>query len=435
MRNRAAGAIGTSVMVGWTRAEGMAGSMESVLNEVAVASINARLARRPWWPVVCGVVLFGTVIDLGLNRPSDGVAFAGVGCALAVLAWIADQARRTTRLTYDLRRQGQYYPYAAAMAACGKLTGARRVWHVVGRDGAKGRGASQAPGHGRDGGAGTGGGPRRERVRVAQVKPPFIRTSAAVWGLFCKGFGLYFLPDMVLLYHAGRYTALPYASIRVTTAPTTVVERDRPAPSDGLEIASTWQHVDREGRRDQRARSNRRLPVMRYQELRFMSSAGVAVTFLVSSMRAAERSHAIFGRLTQPPPRTRAYANDDAPPPRGSGQSRRAGSGQGRGQEHDRKQTRETHGQGARGQSQSSGGSTGSGYSRVRFQPLDARARAYATLGLASGASPEEVKKAFYALAQQYHPDKIPPHLGPEIRDTAERKMKEIAAAYTLLSR
>ncbi len=413
----------------------MAGSMESVLNEVAVAGINARLARRPWWPVVCGVVLLGTVVDLGLDRPSDAVAFAGVGCLLMILAWIADQARRTTRLTYDLRRQRQYYPYAAAMAACGKLTGAQRVWHVIGRDGAKGRGAGRAPGHGRDGGVDAGGWPRRERIRVAQVKPPFIRTRAAVWGLFCKGFGLYFLPDVILLYHAGRYTALPYASVRVVTAPTTVVERDRPAPADGLEIASTWQHVDREGRRDQRARSNRRLPVMRYQELRFMSSAGVAVTFLVSSMRAAERSHAIFGRLTQPPPRPGVYTDDDAPPPRARGQGRRGGSGQG--QEHDQRQTRETHGQGqgARGQSQSSGGASGSGYSRVRFQPLDARARAYATLGLAPGASPEEVKKAFYTLAQQYHPDKIPPYLGPEIRDTAERKMKEIAAAYTLLSR
>ncbi len=419
----------------------MARSMESVLNEVAVAGINARLARRPWWPVVCGVVLLGTAVDLGLDRPSDGVTFAGVGCVLMILAWIADQARRTTRLTYDLRRQGQYYPYAAAMAACGKLTGAQRVWHVVGRDGAKGRSASQAYGHGRDGGVGAGGGPRRERVRVAQVKPPFIRTSAAVWGLFCKGFGLYFLPDVILLYHAGRYTALPYASIRVVTAPTTIVERDGPAPADGLEIASTWQHVDREGRRDQRARSNRRLPVMRYQELRFMSSAGVAVTFLVSSMRAAERSHAIFGRLTQPAPRTGAYTDDDASPPRGRGQGQGRRHGSGQGQEHDRRQTRERHGQGAGGQSQSSGGASGSGsgsssgYSRVRFQPLDARTRAYATLGLAPGASPEEVKKAFYTLAQQYHPDKIPPHLGPEIRDTAERKMKEIAAAYTLLSR
>ena len=48
----------------------------------------------------------------------------------------------------------------------------------------------------------------------------------------------------------------------------------------------------------------------------------------------------------------------------------------------------------------------------------------YAVLGLSPGASDEEVKKAYRALAKKYHPDRNP---GDE---AAARKMQEINAAY-----
>ena len=48
----------------------------------------------------------------------------------------------------------------------------------------------------------------------------------------------------------------------------------------------------------------------------------------------------------------------------------------------------------------------------------------YAVLGLSPGASDEEVKKAYRALAKKYHPDRNP---GDE---NAARKMQEINAAY-----
>ena len=48
----------------------------------------------------------------------------------------------------------------------------------------------------------------------------------------------------------------------------------------------------------------------------------------------------------------------------------------------------------------------------------------YEVLGLSPGASDEEVKKAYRALAKKYHPDLNP---GDKV---AEEKMKEINAAY-----
>lgn len=61
-------------------------------------------------------------------------------------------------------------------------------------------------------------------------------------------------------------------------------------------------------------------------------------------------------------------------------------------------------------------------------------AQAYATLGITSAATPDEVRKTFRERAQQYHPDKVA-QLGPEVREVAERKMKEINEAYERIKR
>ncbi len=53
----------------------------------------------------------------------------------------------------------------------------------------------------------------------------------------------------------------------------------------------------------------------------------------------------------------------------------------------------------------------------------------YEVLNVSSGANQEEIKKAFRALAMQYHPDRNPQNLVE-----AERKFKEINEAYEVLS-
>ncbi len=63
-----------------------------------------------------------------------------------------------------------------------------------------------------------------------------------------------------------------------------------------------------------------------------------------------------------------------------------------------------------------------------------ATAHHYAVLGLEQGASKEDAKKAYRKLSMQYHPDKVS-HLGDEFRAIAEKKMKEINAAYDFIKR
>ena len=57
----------------------------------------------------------------------------------------------------------------------------------------------------------------------------------------------------------------------------------------------------------------------------------------------------------------------------------------------------------------------------------------YEVLGLARGASPDEIKRAYRELANKYHPDKVS-HLGDEFKALAHKKFKEIQAAYEALS-
>ncbi len=53
----------------------------------------------------------------------------------------------------------------------------------------------------------------------------------------------------------------------------------------------------------------------------------------------------------------------------------------------------------------------------------------YATLGVERNATPDDIRKAYRALARKYHPD-----VNPDGREEAEAKFKEVSQAYAVLS-
>jgi DnaJ-class molecular chaperone len=55
-------------------------------------------------------------------------------------------------------------------------------------------------------------------------------------------------------------------------------------------------------------------------------------------------------------------------------------------------------------------------------------------LGVSPDATQREIRQAYQKLVQQYHPDKVG-DMGPELRELAERRTKEITAAYNQLKR
>jgi len=83
---------------------------------------------------------------------------------------------------------------------------------------------------------------------------------------------------------------------------------------------------------------------------------------------------------------------------------------------------------GAEGDPHSPQGEGEQAESRNAAEPRDP----YDVLGVSKGASAVEIREAYRRLASQYHPDKVL-HLGPEFRELAEIRFKEIQAAYQQL--
>jgi DnaJ like chaperone protein len=64
-----------------------------------------------------------------------------------------------------------------------------------------------------------------------------------------------------------------------------------------------------------------------------------------------------------------------------------------------------------------------------RFESGQSAWDPYRVLGVDRQTSPENIKRAYRRLVNQYHPDKVT-HLGPEFKDLAEKRFKEIQRAY-----
>lgn len=71
---------------------------------------------------------------------------------------------------------------------------------------------------------------------------------------------------------------------------------------------------------------------------------------------------------------------------------------------------------------------------RKRRPAVAPRSSAHEVLGVAPGASSDEIRRAYREKAVQYHPDRVS-GLAPELQEMAERRMKEINAAYRELCR
>lgn len=75
---------------------------------------------------------------------------------------------------------------------------------------------------------------------------------------------------------------------------------------------------------------------------------------------------------------------------------------------------------------------TGDQQSRATDSEKRAAQDPHTILGIAPGASREEIKSAYRRLAAKYHPDKVQ-HLGKEFQKLAEERFKEIQQAYDQL--
>jgi len=301
-----------------------------------------------------------------------------VGITGLYLAWGTNQQEKLARLTtlqYNLDEETKS-AFTELQNAINELAKAVRIWRVTSKkatwDWKRNAGASSLI--------------TRGRITVGRSNPPFLQTQIKVYGFSLGSMELFFLPDQIFVFQNGKYGAVSYNSLQVYTYPTRYIESDG-VPSDSKILEYTWQYVRRDGGPDRRFANNRQIPIVQYGQIELSFQTGMNLHFQVSNLLPAQHFTQVWSH----------YIDFHKKPHRDSSNKTSAGT------------------QGEK--------STAKPNNKPRVS------NAYSVLNVPSDASKEEITSAYKKLAQQYHPDKVE-GLGPEFKELAEKRMKEINAAY-----
>lgn len=334
-----------------------------------ISQINAGARRMPIVPFAIASLLLSVLLLKSSALAAAGAFLAG----LVFLSWSVQRDRRvrTTDIFYEL--EGKHSErFSEIRRASQQLAAAQRKWRVD----------AVQPNWDWKHNAGASSLITRSPVTVERIiAPPFIATNVEIWGIKAKTIQLMFFPDYLFVLQDKKYGTVAYEALNIAVEPTRFIEDDV-APSDAAIVGYKWKFPRKDGGPDRRFANNRQLPVALYGHLTIWSGTGLNVHFQISNLDRATAFVAAFSR------------QNAGPIP------------------HQQESTRSTR------------------------PPADvirgAEISPYKTLGIREGASSEEIVSSYRRMAQMYHPDKVA-GLGPELREIADRRMKEINAAYEQL--
>ena len=357
-------------------------------NSELITQINSRI-QQPTYALLIGlasVIVAGGFVFSASIIPSNLIiiqflllliAFI-VGVTSLYLAWGTNQQEklaRTTTLKYNLDEETNN-KFIEVQNAFLNLAKSIRIWRVLTEktnwDWKRNAGASSLI--------------TRRIIRVGLLNPQFLQTQTKVYGFSLGSMDLFFLPDQVFIFQNGKYGAVPYTSLKISTYSTRFIESDG-VPSDSKIVDHTWQYVRKDGGPDRRFSNNRQIPIAQYGQIEVSSQSGMNLYFQVSNLSLAQQFAQILSH----------YIDYYKEPYSDSSSKTSAGS---------------------------------------REEPSTSRpnkkpriSSAYSVLNVPSNASKEDITSAYKKLAQQYHPDKVA-GLASEFSELAEKRMKEINAAY-----
>lgn len=433
-----------------------------------ISQVNARASQSAHAPLIVALTVIALPITI-IFAPLATAWVFGAGLALVWLISNGDRYERTTDLVYDLADEAGPQ-YAQMLAAFQTLARAKQIWAVqqedFGQDSKRNGGASSVI--------------VRTRVKVKSKFAPCVNTNLKIWSLDLGKAKLLFFPDRLLLWDSRKYRAVPYEHLGVAYAPTRFIEREKP-PADSQVVDRTWRYVDPSGRPDPRYTSNKQIPMMLYGSIIFGAQNQLLTHLHVSNVAAAERfaedlrasmqssetrqdsgsgtsAHQRRPRQAQP-----LRPETQRPRVRGAVKWFSVEKGYGFLVSENGKDTpvqltqiladglrslpegsvvefeiaRGAQGPTAVNISLSGSDQTWSGWRRVESTTAGSGAAAvdpWKVLELQPNASDDDITAAYRRMAQMYHPDKVT-NLGAELQQLADRKMKEINAAYELLKR
>lgn len=128
-------------------------------------------------------------------------------------------------------------------------------------------------------------------VNLYEALPQCVKSNILFQCVDINGMKLYFMPDGVLVDCFGKWAALEYKDVVVSSNYKSHCPLDSP-PADTVIIQRSWRHSNSDGSPDLRFKNNRQFIVCRYGELTISSPKVFSATILLSNGEAAMR----FGR-------------------------------------------------------------------------------------------------------------------------------------------
>jgi hypothetical protein len=228
---------------------------------------------------------------------------------------------------------------------------------------------------------------------VGIQSPPLIVTNVDVWAISILNWKMFFMPDSIYVFTNGTYSIVPYEDLRFSYSEQRVYAVHG-HPQDATVVDRTWAHTRKDGYPDRRYKYNPSIPIVLYGLVKLESRSGWTMALQTSSRDSARRCVSLISVAIP------GFRNEKT-------------SGQ---QSYNRQNN----------------------YEYRKRPPASSQSvsqkSAYEVLGVKEGASMEEVTAAYHKQAQMNHPDRVA-SMAPEFRELAERRMKEINAAYSELTK
>lgn len=380
------------------------GYEDSSLNEIrnVITSRSATLIKNSF--VLSG--LFTSALALaGLIFNFDRAAYAAYSVIFPSAAYliynILNIRSYTVSLQYKIEGVKQVFS-GRLMDSMYELSGTDNIWYIAGITPNK-----KINSHG---------GAKeiydRRAVSVKKSLPRFIRTNVTVRSFRFKNAELFFLPDYILLEKGKRYSAVEYETISIEYIEKPYYETAED-PDDGKKIGTVWLHPKKDGSADRRFKHNPEISVMLYAELKIILSSGDSFHFQISNIKTAYLFYISVSQHSLKHSEQRYKKPENTKRKR---QSQKDGQKEGHEESYKDGYKNENSGQGRS--------------SYIKPDPKEEIEKARSVLGLAAGASQDEVRAAYLLMAKKYHPDVVSDK--KYIRESDE-KMKEINKAYERL--
>ena len=113
----------------------------------------------------------------------------------------------------------------------------------------------------------------RKNARLAYSLPKVLRSNVTPPSISLSKRVFFFLPDVVLVKHDGRFGAIGYGDLHIGAQASRFIE-DRTPVVDAQIVDRTWKHPNRDAGPDRRFRDNRLLPVCLYDVMHLSSTSG-----------------------------------------------------------------------------------------------------------------------------------------------------------------